>query len=153
MITFFDRQPGGPLDVEPHGGRALARPPNLKPTGDAPGQQGAAGVKFRVPAAFDQHGAGVVDPIKLATVAEPAGLDLDPIRIAHVSLVVHARTRRINKRKTSCIYAKQLVATPIWPVRQRSSFAAKISPAGLGLTAVREPSVVEWIFVPDHRHL
>src|SRR5262245_41921512 len=89
LVVLLNGQSGSPFDVERHGGVGATSPPYLKSARDAFGRKRSRAVKFRVPAAFDQHGAGVVDPIELATMAEPAGLDLNAM--AHDTYLVVSR--------------------------------------------------------------
>jgi hypothetical protein len=83
-ITFLDGQASSNLEVQSHCQKAATHAPYFDVADEALGQQGATGIKFRVPAALDQHNACVVYAINLTALTETKGLDIDAMNcIAH----------------------------------------------------------------------
>ena len=76
--------------------KAAKRPPmpHFEPTGDALGQQSAAGVELRVPATLDQHGSGMVNPIAATAVTNADRFDIDAMMrcVAHDVVLSGLRT-------------------------------------------------------------
>src|SRR5262245_24189953 len=69
-----------------------------------------------------------MDPIELATMAEPGGLDFDAMAHDASLVILRAHDASPNSRHTTNDRAEMI------PMRQASSFATEVSFSGLGLS-------------------